>query len=119
MTRSKRDRRVTEILTAFDRFAASPERTADASLLGGFMETVVGTVHERFTVPCDWPIESMRAVLLAFLAHAPATDLEAMHELALSETSWIDEYEIDAAYERATGRNRSQRKQHIESAEAN
>lgn len=87
--------RVAEILAAFDRVAQAPDR-CDSDLCT-FMSCVAGTVIDRFTIPAEWGDAGIRAVLVAFLAHAPAEDLAEMLDSARQYMQVQRETEAEAA----------------------
>lgn len=97
MARLENDPRVVEVLAAFERMRA--RRDGHPADLCGFMSSVASTVVDRFTIPCDWPAESIRAVLLAFLLHAPDEDLDEMVGSARGEQVLITEMEAESRQE--------------------
>lgn len=108
MSRRKSDPRVRALLAAFDRIVASPE--CSAFVVDSFMAGVVGTPVERFEDPTydgtkplpPWPVESVRAVLLAFALNCPACELSKMIKGAQREVEWIDAFERERAADRRT-----------------
>ena len=95
------DRRVRAILAAFDHVAAIPDR--GESDLCSFMHLVVDTGCERFQIPGGWTAEGIREILVAFLVHAPAGELEEMVKAARREVAWHDAWQRQAAYEKKHG----------------
>lgn len=98
--RSLNSPRVREVLAVFDRFVASPARQDNPSLVDGFMHVVVHSPLDRFSAPfvranCPWSVDAIRAILIAYLVHAPAVDFRAMCIDAARQRRWLEEFEQD------------------------
>jgi hypothetical protein len=107
VSRTRSDRRIQTILAAFDRFVASPERDTEnegnGSLIDGFMASLTDCGFERFGGRADgrvWPVESVRAILLAFVLNCPAYELNEMAKAARKETKWLHDFERECAANR-------------------
>lgn len=97
--RSPRDPRVVEILKVFDHTVTHPFHADPAigSGLDGFLQNAIGFQFE------EWPDSSVRAVLLAYLLHAPGGDLDEMLDAARAHLEWLAEFELSQKYEETTG----------------
>jgi hypothetical protein len=102
--RLETDRRVREVLTAFDRWATEFPDMPEA--IGGFVSVVAGAAFERFTMLAGWPVEALRGVLVALCVNAPDDDLDYMLTAARKERAELEASSL-AAYAKREARART------------
>lgn len=83
------------VLLGFDHVAAHPLRRDDAcathTLLDQLIQAAVGFDWYQ------WPDAAMRAVLAAYLEHAPYADLQVIADRTTSFLGWLKDYETECA----------------------